>query len=751
VRIAVVGGGPSGLYFAAAVSRLLPRARVTVWERDATAGATGLGLVLSEDTLGWLGAQGDGLLGDVLAASTGWDEIDVHVRGALLRCAGHRFRAIRRGDLLRLVRDRLGAGVTVVHRPAPPAAELAAAHDVVALAGGLPDRGGPADPFGRRRRTGVTRYVWAACDARLTAFTFATARVDGGLVQLHAYPDGDGTATAVVELIPDDPGGDGPAPVGMAEASDLFGEPLRGGRIRPAAVPWSRFVTLTNSRWWDGNLVLLGDAAHTTHFSTGQGTRLGMADGAELAARLAEHGSGAEAFAAYEAARQPVVASAQRAARASQDWFERLATYGDQEPEQFAFNLLTRSRRVTRDNLRVRDAGFVARAEQAFRDVVAKGGVTARPEPAPPMLQPVRIGRLELANRVVVSAMDMYSARDGVPADFHLVHLGSRALGGAGLVVTEMTCVSPDARISHGCCGIWNAEQEAAWRRIVGFVHERTPARMALQLGHAGRKGATGRMWEDGHAPLTAAEGAWPLVAPSPLPFSPRHQTPRELTPADLHGIAERFATAASAGARAGFDALELHAAHGYLLSSFISPLTNRRTDEYGGSLVNRLRFPLLVLAAVRDVWPRERPVIVRISATDWHPGGVDERESVAVADALIAGGADALDVSTGQVMHDERPDYGRSYQTAFADRIRNSVAARHGVPVIAVGAISSADDVNSLLLAGRADLCALGRAHLDDPHWTLHAAEREGYRGPGASWPVQYLPGAGTTTRHTS
>ncbi|MEP6667063.1 MAG: bifunctional salicylyl-CoA 5-hydroxylase/oxidoreductase, partial [Nocardioidaceae bacterium] len=428
--------------------------------------------------------------------------------------------------------------------------------------------------------------------------------------------------------------------------------------------------------------------------------------------------------------------STQRAAQASLEWFENLGQYTDQEPMQFAFNIMTRSRRVTYDNLRVRDHEFVERADGWFADHERRRGVGTG-EVCPPMFQPFRLRGLELANRVVVSAMDMYMADDGVPSDFHYTHLTGKALGGAGLVMTEMTCVSPEGRITPACCGLYDDGQTAAFRRITDFAHEHTQAKMGIQLGHSGRKGSTKRMWEGIDEPLP--DGNWEVVGPSPLAYKDGvNQVPRELTVDDLTAIKQQFVEAAVRSIAAGFDLLELHCAHGYLLSSFISPVTNQRTDNFGGSLENRLRYPLEVFAAIRDVWPADLPMTVRISATDWVEGGIDVDDSVAIAQAFAEAGADAIDVSTGQVTPDERPDYGRSFQTPYSDAIRNRV----GVATIAVGAISSYDDVNSIILAGRADLCALGRVHLYDPSWTLHAALEQGYDGPGVAWPTPWLPG---------
>jgi anthraniloyl-CoA monooxygenase len=470
-----------------------------------------------------------------------------------------------------------------------------------------------------------------------------------------------------------------------------------------------------------------------------------MEDALALAACLHEQADVPAALAAYEAERQPVVASTQRAAQASLEWFENIGQYTGQDPRQFAFNIITRSRRVTHGNLRLRDPEFVAGLDSWFAAAEVAGRPAAQAASpagvAPPMFQPGRIGALELANRVIVSPMDMYSAVDGVAGDFHLVHLGGKALGGAGLVMTEMVCVSAEGRITLGCAGLYSAGQEAAWRRIVDFVHGHSGAKIGVQLGHSGRKGSTRLMWEGMDEPLP--DGNWEVCGPSPIPYSPRSQVPRELTEADLERIKGEFTGAARRAARAGFDLLELHCAHGYLLSSFISPLANQRTDRYGGSLAGRLRYPLEVFDAVRAVWPAGRPMTVRISATDWHDGGVDSGEAVEIARAFAEHGADGVDVSTGQVVSDERPAFGRSYQTPYADRIRNEIGRKYGVAVIAVGAISSWDDVNSIILAGRADFCALGRAHLYDPQWTLHAAAEQGYSGPAVRWPDPFAAGS--------
>ncbi|KUL47723.1 salicylyl-CoA 5-hydroxylase [Streptomyces sp. NRRL F-4489] len=753
MKVAVLGGGPGGLYAAALLKRLDPDREITVWERNAPDDTFGFGVVLSDETLGGI-EHADPAIYDALQAEfVRWDDIDIVHRGRTLTSGGHGFAALGRRRLLAVLHDRCRAlGVRLRFRTeAPPAALLARDHDLVIAADGVHSttRAAHADVFRPRLTTHRCRYIWLSADFALDAFRFEIADTGHGIAQLHAYPYARGEAggtggtsgpggasTVIVEMREEVWRANGLATrdedASAAWCADLFAKTLDGRPLRTNRSSWTAFRTVVNERWSHGRIVLLGDAAHTAHFSIGSGTKLAVEDALALAACLREQPTLDEALAAYEAERRPVVASTQRAARASLAWFEDLATYTGQPPYQFAFNLLTRSRRVTHGNLRLRDPDFTAA-------VAEEAGV---PEDTPPMFTPFRLRGLTLRNRVVVSPMDMYSADgDGTPGDFHLVHLGARALGGAGLVMTEMVCVSRAGRITPACTGLYTEEHERAWRRIADFVHTQAPGTaLGVQLGHSGRKGSTRRMWEGIDQPLP--EGNWPVVAPSALPYRPgTSQLPHALTTDEMAAIREDFARAAASAARAGFDLLELHCAHGYLLSGFLSPLTNQRTDAYGGSRAARLRFPLEVFDAVRAQWPADRPMTVRISATDWADGGTTPEDAVAIAAAFAEHGADAIDVSTGQVVAHERPDYGRSYQTPFADRIRNTL----GIPVIAVGAISSWDDVNSLILAGRADLCALGRPHLYDPHWTLHAAAEQGYTGPGAPWPAPYRAGSRT------
>ncbi|MET8164893.1 bifunctional salicylyl-CoA 5-hydroxylase/oxidoreductase [Streptomyces sp. NPDC005329] len=735
-RIAIIGGGPGGLYAAALLQRLDPAREITLWERNAPDDTFGFGVVLSDETLGGIEHADPQVYAALQRDFVRWDDIDIVRRSSRHTCTGHGFAALGRHRLLEILHERCRSlGVDLRFRTeAPDPARLAEEYDLVIAADGVHST--TRETYARVFRPRVTahrcRYIWLAADFAFDAFRFEIAETSHGVMQLHGYPYAADSSTVIVEMREEVWRATGFDELDEQESVErcakIFADALGGRSLKSNHSTWTTFATVVNERWSHGNVVLLGDAAHTAHFSIGSGTKLAVEDALALAACLHEHPDLPTALTAYEEERKPVVASTQRAARASLEWFENIGLYLDQPPRGFAFNLLTRSRRVTHDNLRLRDPHFTEAVEREF----------GCPPGTPPMFTPFRLRGLTLRNRVVVSPMDMYSAPDGLPGDFHLVHLGARALGGAALVMTEMVCVSPEGRITPGCTGLYTDRQSDAWRRVTDFVHDRAPdTAIGVQLGHSGRKGSTKPMWEGMDEPLP--DGNWPLVAASPLPYKPGGQRPGELTTARLADIREEFATAAERAARSGFDLLELHCAHGYLLSGFLSPLTNRRTDAYGGSLARRLRFPLEVFDAVRAVWPTERPMTVRISATDWAEGGTSADDAVEIARAFAAHGADAIDVSTGQVVAEERPEFGRSYQTPFADRIRHEL----GVPVIAVGAISSWDDVNSLVLAGRTDLCALARPHLYDPNWTLHAAVEQGYTGPGADWPAPYRAGS--------
>ncbi|UYY81177.1 bifunctional salicylyl-CoA 5-hydroxylase/oxidoreductase [Arthrobacter sp. YA7-1] len=751
MKIAIVGGGPGGLYFAALMKQLDPSHKITLWERNAASDTFGFGVVFSDETLGGIGNADPAVAEYMSRRFARWSDIDIHFGGETVTVGGQGFAAMSRKELLELLQRRCAElGVDLRFQTLAPAVEeLEANYDLVLAADGINSqiRAKYADSFAPTLDLRPNKFMWLGTDQVFEAFKFFVKETEWGLMQIHGYPYSDEGSTFIVEMHEDvwraagfDETATDVFPPGVsdekaiAKIRTIFAEELDGYEVLSNNSKWINFTTVRNESWRHNNVVLLGDAAHTAHFSIGSGTKLAMEDSLALAACLHEHPDVESALSAYETERRPVVASTQRAAQASLEWFERIAQYKGQDPTQFAFNLLTRSRRITQENLRLRDPEF---ADAVDRNFAESQGLT---ETAPAMFQPFRIGGLELKNRIVVSPMDMYSAVDGVPGDFHKVHLGSKALGGAGLVMTEMVCVSETGRITPGCTGLYTDTQRDSWKEIVDFVHARSTAKIGAQLGHSGRKGSTKLMWEGIDEPL--ASGNWQAVGPTALPYGPGNQTPVELDHAGMAAIKAEFVAATLRAEEAGFDLLEVHAAHGYLLSSFLSPVSNRRTDAYGGSLENRLRFPLEVFDAVRAAWPASKPVTVRISATDWIEGGNTSDDSLDIARAFVAHGAAGIDVSTGQVAKEEQPAFGRSYQTPFADRIRQEVAAPAGAAVIAVGAISSYDDVNSVLLAGRADLVALGRTHLFDPQWTLHAAAEQEYQGPGAQWVPQFRAG---------
>lgn len=754
MRIAIVGGGPGGLYFAALAKQLDSSHRIDVWERNAPNDTFGFGVVFSDETLGSIEGADAVVHTEMERRFARWTDIDVEIDGRRYTVGGQGFAAMSRRELLAILQQRVAElGIEVQYRTeAPDTDVLRASYDLVIACDGLNSavRTRYADAFRPTLDRRDNKYIWFGTDKVFEAFQFLVRHTEFGTMQIHGYPYSDQGSTFIVEMHEDvwrraglDATEDQHFPPGVSDTyavdriREIFADDLGGHEILTNNSKWLSFQTVRNERWFDDNVVLLGDAAHTAHFSIGSGTKLAMEDALALAACVHEHADISDALAAYQAERKPVVESTQRAAQASLEWFENIGLYSDQEDTQFVFNLLTRSRRITFENLGERDDEFAALVQQRFADTVAGGNEV---ESAPAMFQPVRIGELDLVNRIMLSPMDMYSAVDGLPGEFHLVHLGSKALGGAGLLMTEMTCVSPEARITLGCPGLWTDEQSDAWTRVTSFVHGNSAAKIGVQLGHSGRKGSTKLMWDGIDEPLDS--GNWEPIGPSPLRYGDGCHVPREATREDMDIVVADFVAAAERAVAAGFDLVEVHAAHGYLLSSFLSPVANVRTDSYGGSLENRLRFPLEVFDAVRRAVPSSFPVSVRISATDWAPDGNTVEDAVEIVRAFVDHGAAAIDVSSGQVTKDEKPAFGRSYQTPFADRIRHEVAAAAGVAVIAVGAISSYDDVNSILLAGRADICALGRSHLYDPQWTLHAAAEQEYRGPGAQWPVQWHAG---------
>ena len=757
MNILCVGGGPAGLYFALLMKRQNAAHSVTVVERNRPFDTFGWGVVLSDQTLGNLRAADPETAALIGEAFTHWDDIEVHFKGRTVRSGGHGFCGIGRKRLLNILQERcLELGVDLVFEcDATDDQAMARKYDadLVIASDGLNSRIRTryADVFQPDIDTRQCRFVWLGTKKRFDAFTFAFEQTEHGWFQAHAYQFDADTSTFIVETPEEVWKAHGLDQMDQAEAiafceqmfaKYLDGNPLisNASHLRGAAI-WIRFPRVICNTWVhrqaiDGKLtpiVLMGDAAHTAHFSIGSGTKLALEDAIDLAGEFASAHDIERVLQGYEARRSVEVLKIQNAARNSTEWFENVDRYTAMDIEQFAYSLLTRSQRISHENLRLRDAKWLEDYERWLASRAAKPPPPAD-EPELPMLLPLTVRGITLKNRIMVSPMAMYSAKDGVPGDLHLVHLGARAMGGAAIVFVEMTAPEPAGRITPGCTGLWNDEQQAAFQRITDFVHQNSSAKIGIQLGHSGPKGSTQLGWEQIDEPL--ADGNWPVVAASAVPYGEQNQTPAAMSRADMEELKAKFVDSTKRAAAAGFDWLELHCAHGYLLSSFITPLTNKRGDDYGGSLENRCRWPLEVFKAMRAAWPEHLPMSVRISAHDWAPGGITDDDAVRIARLFKDAGCDFLDVSSGQTTRLAKPVYGRMYQTPFADRIRNEV----GIRTIAVGAISEADHANSIIAAGRADLCAIARPHLADPAWTLHEAAK--LQSRAVDWPKQYLSG---------
>jgi anthraniloyl-CoA monooxygenase len=742
MRVACLGGGPAGLYFAISMKLRDPAHDIVVIERNKAGDTFGWGVVFSDQTLGNLRAN-DPVSAETIAASFAhWDDIEVVVGDHVERSGGHGFIGIGRKRLLNILQDRARELGVRLEFETNFDADLAAYadYDLIVAADGVNSviRTAHADRFGVDIQTRANKFIWLGTPRLFEAFAFLFEQTPAGWIWAHAYRFDETRSTFIVECSEATWRGLGFDTMEQADAiaacerifaRHLHGEPLltNAAHLRGSAA-WINFNRVLCESWSFDNVVLLGDAAHTAHFSIGSGTKLALEDAIKLAevmsrTRASDRAGMAAALAEYQNERHVEVLKIQNSARNSTEWFETLERYIDFAPEQFAYSLLTRSQRVSHENLRLRDPKWLAHIERWFG---ARAGLNAADPPAPPMFAPYVLRNLRLANRVVVSPVLTYAAQaDATPSDFHLVHYGARALGGAGLVLTEMTAVAPEGRITPLCPGLYDAAHVAAWRRITDFVHASSAAKIGVQLGHAGPRGATQEGSSRPDRPL--AHGGWPLLAASALPYQPGSQAPKAMDRADMGRVREQFVAATLHARDAGFDMIELQAGHGFLLSSFLTPVMNHRTDSYGGRLANRLRFPLEIVYAVREAWGDERPLAVRISANDWvGEAGVTPAEAVLISEALRQAGADLIDVSAGETSPDARPVYGRMFQTPFSDRIRNEEVC----PTVAVGNIQEADQVNSILAAGRADLVALGRPHLADPSWTLRAAALAGYRG---------------------
>ena len=744
MKILCLGGGPAGLYFAISMKLRDPAHDVTVLERNKANDTFGWGVVLSEDALSRM-QKNDPVSTDAIRANFAyWDDIAVVHDGVRTVSGGHGFAGIGRKAMLVLLQARARElGVRMEFETVFRSAEdYRKDYDLVVATDGINSlvRSEYQDVFRPDIDVRKCKFVWLGTHQKFDdAFTFIFEKTEHGWVWAHAYQFDDNTATFIVETLPETWDKLGFADMSKEETVEtcrkIFERHLGGhelmsnaAHLRGSAV-WIQFPRVICEKWYHENVVLMGDAAATGHFSIGSGSRLAFDSAIALAEYLHSEPSMQAAFQRYQDERRVEVLRLQSAARNSLEWFEEVERYLDLPPTQFTYSLLTRSQRISHENLRLRDKAWLEGAEDWFQ--AREGGKPGRR----PMFAPLTLRGMTLKNRIVMSPMAQYKAVDGCPNDWHFMHYASRAAGGAGLIYTEMTCVSPEGRITPGCPGLYAPEHEAAWKRLADFVHQETTAKLCIQIGHSGRKGSTCVPWDGGiDAPLP--QGNWPTIAAAAIPYKPANAAPRAMTRADMDEVTAQFVAATEMAARAGVDMIEMHAAHGYLLATFISPITNKRVDEYGGSLENRMRYPLEVFAAMRAAWPQDKPMSVRISAHDWIEGGVTPDEAVQVAAMFHAAGADIIDVSSGQTDPAEKPIYGRMFQTPFSDRIRNET----GIRTMTVGNISDYDQVNGILMAGRADLVCLARMHLADPFWTLHAAVAQG--DTEADWPAPYKGG---------
>jgi anthraniloyl-CoA monooxygenase len=743
MKVSIVGGGPGGLYFAVLAKKAWPRWDITVYERNRPDDTFGFGVVFSDQTLDTFKAYDLVTYERIRRRFAYWGDVDVVYKGEVLRSGGNGFCGCSRVALLNILQDRgRELGVQMKFQREVEGLEEFADSDLVVVADGINSRIREKykDHFQPAVDLRPNKFTWLGSTKPFDAFKYFFRETPEGLIVAHCYQYEPDRSTWVIET--DETtwknfGFDKLSETAMLPVIErVFEKELEGHKLIANRSLWRNFPTITNKTWVKGNAVLVGDAKATAHFSIGSGTKLAMEDAIALFESMKKHDQVKDALKRYDTARREEVEKTQHAANVSLAWFEHMRRYWGMEAQQFAFGVMSRSKQITWENLELRDPAFIGKVHRWFAEQVrAQGFDIDLKNPPVPMFMPFRLRGMELANRVVVSPMDQYSAVDGVPGDWHFVHLGSRAVGGAGLVYVEMTCPSPDARISPGDTGLWNETQRDAFKRIVDFAHANSKAKLCMQLGHAGRKGSTQLGWQRMDHPLDA--GNWPLVSASPIPYyEGTSQVPRELQESEMKKIISDFEKSARLADQAGFDMLELHMAHGYLLASFISPLTNKRKDRYGGSIENRMRFPLEVWNACRSVFPENKPMSVRLSATDWAPGGLSGEDLMAAARMLKAAGCDLIDCSTGQTVPDQKPVYGRMFQAPFADWVRNEV----GIATMTVGAITTPDQVNTLLASGKADLVALARPHLANPYFTLQAAAW--YQDMNQYWPPQYLSG---------
>ena len=752
MKVSVIGGGPGGLYFALLAKKAWPRWDITVYERNRPDDTFGFGVVFSDQTLDTFKAYDVVTYERIRRRFAYWGDVDVVYKGQTLRSGGNGFCGCSRVALLNILQDRgRELGVQMRFQREVSGLEELPGSDLIVVADGINSRvrENHKDHFQPSVDLRPNKFTWLGSTRPLDAFKYFFRETPEGVLLAHCYQYEADRSTWVIEMGEDtwrNFGFDRLSETEMLPVLErVFAEELDGHPLIANRSLWRNFPNITNRTWVKDNAVLVGDAKATAHFSIGSGTKLAMEDAIALFEALKREGAVSAALKRYDTARREEVEKTQHAASVSLAWFEHLKRYWGMEPQQFAFGVMSRSKQITWENLALRDPAFVEDVHRWFaRKVKEQGFDLDLDRPPVPMFTPFRLRDMVVENRVVVSPMDQYSAVDGVPGDWHFVHLGSRAVGGAGLVYVEMTCPSPEARISPGDTGLWSEAQRDAFKRIVDFCHSSSRAKLCMQLGHSGRKGSTQLGWERMDHPLEG--GNWPVLSASPIPYYEGiSQMPREMTRADMEKVVGDFVRSTRYADEAGFDMLELHMAHGYLLASFISPLTNQRKDSFGGSIENRMRFPLEVFRACRATWPERKPMSVRISATDWAPGGLSGEDLMALSRMLKEAGCDLIDCSTGQTVPHQKPVYGRMYQAPYSDWVRNEI----GIATMTVGAVTTPDQVNTLLAAGKADLVALARPHLANPYFTLQASAW--YQHLPQHWPPQYLPGRDQAFRNAA
>ena len=752
MKITCVGGGPASLYFCILAKKNNPDWQITIYEQNPDKVTWGFGVVFSDETMENFKHADFETYRDITESFVHWDDIDVFHKGEKITSSGHGFAGMQRLKLLQILEARAKElGVVILHDVVIDSIEKYKDSDLIIAGDGVTSfiRDQNAAEFGSDVVFRPNKFVWLGSTMAFDAFTFYFNEYEGGLWRAHCYQYMPGNSTFIIETTEDTwrkAGLDNATEEDtVAYCAKVFEKELGDDKLITNNSVWRSFPRVKNAKYYHDNIVLLGDALHTAHFSIGSGTKLAMEDAVALYDAIHENSNDVKsALPAFQKKREPDVNALQRAAQVSMEWFEDVERYHDvMEPMQFSYQLLTRSLRINHENLRLRDDHLVATMDDWVADKAAKQtGVKRSNETPPPIFTPYKLRGMLLENRIAVSPMCMYSAEDGLIGDWHLVHLGSRAMGGAGLIMTESTAISADGRITPGCAGMYNDNHVAAWKRVVDFVHDNSYSKIGMQISHAGRKASTRLQWEGGEqAPLSS--GAWDIISASPIPYSASNPTPKEMTEADMEDVLNEFVMAAGRADKAGFDMLELHCAHGYLLNTFISPKTNIRSDDYGGSLENRLRYPLKVFETIREKWPEQKPISVRISATDWIEEGITPQDAVEIARAFKNIGCDILDVSSGQVVSEEKPEYGRLFQLPFSDRIRLEAE----IPTMTVGNIQSYADANSIIASGRGDICVIARMHLFDPYWTRHAANQLNYH---LNMPNQYKSVQNYTPRWT-